>query len=195
MEDALDVWFEREVLSHEDSLVRYLTRVWPNAHEVHDLRQEIYVRVYEAAGKSRPYAAKSFLFTTARHLMTDRLRRNRIVSIEAAGETDFLNVLVDEVSPEQQVNARQELKRVAQALDLLSPKCRRVVWMRKVEDISQREVAERLGIDEKTVEKHVAKGVRVITDYVFGSQSLGDGKVSSSQASSNESQHGKQRQD
>ncbi len=71
MEESLDTWFKREILAHEAALVRYLMRNRPKHHEVVDLRQDIYVRVYEAAAKARPAAPKSFLFTTARHLMTD----------------------------------------------------------------------------------------------------------------------------
>jgi len=74
-EEPLDTWFKREILVHEQALVRYLTRMWRNREEVFDLRQEIYVRVYEAAAKTRPSYPKSFLFTTARHLMTDQIRR------------------------------------------------------------------------------------------------------------------------
>ncbi len=175
MEETLDSWFEREILAHEEALVRYLRRVWPNQDDVHDLRQEAYIRVYEAAGKSRPYAAKSFLFSSARHLMADRVRRSRIVSIEAVGDMDFLNVLVDEITPERQVAGRQELKRLAQAFDGLPPKCRRVLWMRKVEHMPQKEVAMLLGVDEKTVERHVTKGLRRVADYVFGTRSAADG--------------------
>jgi RNA polymerase sigma-70 factor (ECF subfamily) len=168
MEEDLDTWFVREVLSHEAALMRYLTRTWSNRDDVHDLRQETYVRVYEAAAKSRPLAAKSFLFTTARHLMADRVRRERIVSIEPTGDLEALNVSVDEISPEQRVNARQELRRLADAFDLLPPKCRAAVWMRKVEGLSQREVAARLGVREGTVEKHITKGIRILASVFYG---------------------------
>jgi len=168
MNEDLDAWFAREILSHEASLVRFLTRTWPHRDDVHDLRQEAYIRVYEAAAKARPVAPKSFLFTTARNLMTDRVRRGRVVSIEAAADLDDLNVLVDEISPEQQASARQQLRRLADAFDRLPPKCREVVWMRKVEELPQKEVAGRLGINEGTVEKHVAKGVRLLADWLYG---------------------------
>lgn len=168
MDESLDHWFAREILAHEAALVRYLSRAWPHRDEIHDLRQEIYVRVYEAAAKSRPLAAKSFLFTTARHLMTDRVRRTRIVSIEAMGDLESSNVPVDDISPEQRTSARQELGRLADAFDRLPPKCREVVWLRRVEEVPQKEVASRLGISEKTVEKHVAKGVRLLADCLFG---------------------------
>lgn len=168
MDEALDIWFAEEILVHEAALVRYLRRVWPRCDEIPDLRQEIYVKVYEAAAKSRPQSPKSFLFVTARHLLTDRQRRARIVSIEAVGDLDAFNVLIDEISPEQQMNARQELKRLAEAFDRLPERCREVVWLRRVQDMSQKEVAAQLGITEKTVEKQIAKGARIIADYVYG---------------------------
>ena len=90
------------------------------------------------------------------------------MSIEAVGDPDAFNVLVDEISPEQQMSARQELKRLAEAFDRLPERCREVVWLRRVQEMSQKEVAAQLGITEKTVEKQIAKGARVIADYVYG---------------------------
>ncbi len=66
MTEPLEQWFAREVLAHEPSLMRYLLRVWPQRDEVKDLRQEIYVRVFDAARTSDPVAAKSFLFQQPR---------------------------------------------------------------------------------------------------------------------------------
>jgi RNA polymerase sigma factor (sigma-70 family) len=165
VEEPLDLWFKREVLSHEEMLMRFLARVWPHRDELADIRQEAYARVYEAAQKARPQAPKAFLFTTARHLMADRVRRERIVSIRAGGDTDFLNVLVDELSPERRVSAGEEFARLARAFDRLSSKCREVVWLRRVKELSQKEVAERLGLSEKTVEKHLRTGARLLAHY------------------------------
>lgn len=179
MDESLDAWFAREILAHEDALMRYLRRVWSNRDDIHDLRQETYMRVYESASRTRPLAPKSFLFTSARHLMSDRLRRGRVVSIEAVGDLDALNVLIDEISPERRLDARQVLKRLAEAFDRLPDRCREVVWLRRVEELPQREVAARLGINEKTVEKHVAKGVRLIADYYYGQGESRRGRRSS----------------
>lgn len=168
MSDAVDAWFIREILVHEAALVHYLRRCWPHGDDVHDLRQETYVRVYEAAQRALPASPKSFLFTTARHLMTDRLRRSRVVSIETMGDFELSSVLIDELSPERRCGARQVLKRLADAFDRLPDRCREVVWLRRVEELPQRDVAQRLGISEKTVEKHVAAGVRRIAEYFHG---------------------------
>lgn len=172
MNESLDAWFAREILAHESALMRYLLRSWFRRDEIHDLRQDIYVRVYEAAVRARPTMPKSFMFTTARHLMTDRLRRGRVVSIEAVGDLDALNVLIDDVSPERRLGARQELQRLTAAFDRLPERCREVVWLRRVEELSQKEVAARMGISEKTVEKQVAKGMRLIAEYFYGGSAV-----------------------
>ncbi len=169
MPTEFDDWFVREILVHERALALFLQRNWPHRDELHDLRQEAYARVYEAAARSRPTAPKAFLFATARHLMTDRLRRSRVVSIEPVGDFESSNVyLIDEVSPERWMGTRQALTRLADALDRLPDRCREVVWLRRVEELPQKGVAERLGISEKTVEKHLAKGMRLIADYLYG---------------------------
>jgi len=88
-----DQWFAEQILSHEVSLTRYLNRVWPNMSEIPDLRQDIYVRVYESARDSRPASPRAFLFATARNLLTDHIRRSRVVSIELTADAAALDAL------------------------------------------------------------------------------------------------------
>jgi RNA polymerase sigma-70 factor (ECF subfamily) len=169
-DDSLDAWFQREILPHEGALVRYLSRVWSRRDEVHDLRQEIYVRVYESAQRTRPANARGFLFATARNLMADHIRRGRIVSIEAVGDPEALNVMIDELTPERRLGAWQELKRAARALNRLPAKCREIVWLRKVEQLSNKQIAGRLGLSVRTVEGQILKGMHLLGDAVFSQQ-------------------------
>ena len=168
MDESLGQWFIREIIAHEGALTRYLRHAWPHPADIADLRQEVYARVYESARGSRPTAPKSFMFSTARHLVIDRVRRGRVVSIEAAANPEDLNVLVDELSPEHRLDARQELKRLAAAFGRLPLRCREVVWLRKVDGMSQSEVAQRLNISVRTVEFQVQKGVRILADALYG---------------------------
>lgn len=170
MRTALDDWFVREILVHEAALTHYLARSWSRRDELPDLRQEIYARVCEAAGKALPQQPKAFMFATARHLLADRVRRSKVVSIEPVGDFEPLNVLVDDVSPERWCGGRQVLMRLSTAFDRLPDRCREAVWLRRVEHLSQKEVAGRMGITEKTVEKHIAKGMRLMAEYFHGDQ-------------------------
>jgi RNA polymerase sigma factor (sigma-70 family) len=167
-EQPIDQWFMREVLPLEPMLTRFLQRNWRNDAEISDLRQEAYARVYEAAQRERPLLVKPFLFQITRNLMIDRLRRQSVVSLESMTDFEWLNVSDDKPSSEAYVAARQELRLLQAALDALPPRCRQVVLMRKVEGLSQKEVAKRMGITIETVENQVAKGMRLLA------QALGD---------------------
>ena len=172
MNQALDQWFAAEILIHEAALTRYLTRACRNAADVPDLRQDIYVLIYKSASQERPHQPKAFLFTIARNLLIDRMRRGRIVSIDYTQDLDSLNVLVDDISPEHRLSARQELRRLSDALDALPDSCRDVIWLRRVEGLSQQETAQRLGMKEGTIESHMCRGIRALAKAVFGTASL-----------------------
>lgn len=173
MGNRLDTWFIREVLVHEPALMCFLRRNWRDHDEITDLRQEVYARVYEAAMRRLPDSPKSFLFATARNLLVDRVRHQRIVPITAVGDIEPLNVMEDELEPARWLGGREALVRLARALDRLPDRCREVIWLRRVEDLPQKEIARRLGISEKTVEKHIAKGSRMLADHFHGGSDAG----------------------
>lgn len=156
------------VVPLEPVLLRFLRRNWRNQGEVLDLLQDVYVRVYEAAAREHPRAVKPFLFATARNLMVDRLRQMNVVSFEAVADFDRLNVIDDEPSPERQASAREELRQLQKAVDELPPRCRQIVILRKVEGISQREVARRLGVTEEAVESQIGRAMRLLATAFHG---------------------------
>jgi RNA polymerase sigma-70 factor (ECF subfamily) len=162
--DDVDQWFAEQILPHEGALSGYLRRAWPDPSEISDLRQEVYVRVYEAAKAKRPPVARFFLFTVARNLLTDRLRHSRVVPIDLMEDLSMLDVLSDEVPADRALSGRQELARLEAALADLPPRCRETFVLRKIEEHSQKEVAAKMGIAEGTVEKQLIKAMRLLTD-------------------------------
>jgi RNA polymerase sigma factor (sigma-70 family) len=190
MDEEIANWFAREILPHEAALSRFIHHTWHSRHEVADLRQEVYVKVLEAAERVRPVSPKAFLFATARNLLIDRGRRNRIVPIDLLQDVDSLNVLIDEVSPERVASGLQQLLRLTEAFERLPDRCREVVWMRKIQDMSQREIAERLGITEATVEAHLVRGMRFLTHYFYGGEASDEEFESGGKDRQHESKHG-----
>jgi RNA polymerase sigma-70 factor (ECF subfamily) len=149
-------------------LTRYLQRVWRNPADIPDLVQEVYIRVYESARETLPLQAKAFLFATARNLVIDQIRRRRLVSIDQIENTSEFEPMVDELSPDRQLSAREELACLGVAINLLSEKAREVLWLRRVEGLSQRETAQRLGLNEDAVESHLARSLRTLSRALFG---------------------------
>src|SRR6267142_599473 len=115
----LDEWFVREILAHESALTRYLNRVWKSRADVSDLRQETYARVYESAARAIPRSPRSFLFTTARNLMMDKIRRERTASVDCTQDLDLPDSCVDELSVGRCMTAQDELLRLTRAFDSL----------------------------------------------------------------------------
>ena len=56
----------------------------------------------------------------------------------------------------------EELDQLRAAIERLPGQCRAVFVLRKVEGLSQAETARRLGLAQSTVEKHVARGMRMV---------------------------------
>jgi RNA polymerase sigma factor (sigma-70 family) len=189
MKGTLEDWFVREVLAHEAALTRYLMHAWSNAADVPDLRQEVYIRVLEAAEKSCPTSPRHFMFTVARNLLTDRARRNRIVPIDLLQESDYSNVLIDEISSERRTGSFLELQRLVAAFERLPERCRQVVWMRKIEDLAQKDIAARLEIAEGTVEAHLVRGMRLLSRLFHGGE-VDQESAAGRAESEHESQHG-----
>jgi RNA polymerase sigma factor (sigma-70 family) len=190
MDEALEEWFIREILSHEAALTRYIGRAWPNSADVPDLRQEIYVRVLETAENAPPASPKYFLFTVARNLIIDRARRQRIVPIDLLQDCDSLDVLVDEVSPERSAGSFQQLVNLVAAFERLPQRCREVLWMKKIEDLSQKEIAGRLGVKEGTVEAHLVRGMRLLAKHFHEGAEFGQESARRGVRSTEELLHG-----
>jgi RNA polymerase sigma-70 factor (ECF subfamily) len=187
--DTVEAWFRREILPHEAALVRFLMRKWVDPSEVHDIRHDIYIRILETAERERPNAPRAFLFSVARHLLIDRARRQRIVAIDLLEDMDVLNVLIDEVSAERRASGREQLQRLSRLFDRMPLRCREVVWMRRVLDLPQKEIARQLGIAEATVEKHLVRGIRLLADALHGSPRR-NGAIADEQPIENEPNHG-----
>lgn len=162
----LKTWFVREVLPLEADLVRYLRRHGHAGCDINDLRQETYLRAYERACEGIPQATRPFVFAIARNILVDQYRRARIVPIDR--DFEFEDVPSDEPGPDRSMIARDELTRLYAALDRLPPRAREAVVLRRVDRLSRREIAARMGIAEKTVKRHLNDGLRLLVAMLYG---------------------------
>ena len=156
----VDVWFGREILPLEAALMEFLQHNWRNRSDLTDFRQDVYVRVYQAAQKQIPDHPRQFLFTTARNLLIDRVRHEQVIPIEAAADLEALEIAVDTPAPDRTLMARDELRRVQAALDRLPAREREAILLGRVEGLSRREIALRMGIAESAVAQYLSRGIR-----------------------------------
>lgn len=163
--DDRALWLARNALPHEHALRSWLTAHKVRGIEPDDVVQETFAILAGLESVDAIRHPKAYMFKIAHSVIMAQIRRAQIVSISTI---DDINQLTDEdhPSPETEVSDRQELQRVADAIDNLPPRCRDVFIFRKLHGLSQREVASQMGINEGIVEKEIYRGLKILAAVI-----------------------------
>jgi len=140
-------------------LLRYVRRLTRSNEVAEDIVQEAYARTLEHGQHAR--TPKAFLFVTARNLAWNAQRNQRKAATDAVGDIDRIGAVEDEgASPEDRLIAAEASGLLRQAVERLPEQCRAAFSLKVFHGCSYKDIAERLGISPRTVEKHVARGLR-----------------------------------
>ncbi len=165
------------VEQYQYRLVRYLIYLLGRRDEVDDLVQETWLRVLERGGS---YDGRSrfepWLFTIARNLTIDHLRRRRDWSLDlsldpeddtepgAAAQSPASN----DPSPFALAARTEDSQRLAQSMQTLNFIYREVLVLRFQEDLSLQEVATVVGVPVSTVASRIYRGLRTLRAQLDG---------------------------
>jgi RNA polymerase sigma factor (sigma-70 family) len=147
---------ERIFREHNESLIRFLRTRLPSAQDAKEVAQEAYVRLLQLDQPEAIGFLRAYLFKTAAHIATDRLRHRQIVRQNE--ESSALETF-DMASPLEKLVAQQDLDIVNMALEELSPKCREVFLLRRLGNLHTEEVARQTGIGGRMVRLYVAQAL------------------------------------
>ena len=167
-DDAVSAWFVREILPLEANLMRYLQHNWRNPSDFPDLRQEVYVRVFEAAQERIPDNPENFLFVCARNLLINRMRREQVVPMETFGDFDALGIASDALEPDRQLIEREDIRRLEEALVHLPARTREAIALAYFEGLTRGEIAKRMGVTHRAASQFIARGTLILADILFG---------------------------
>lgn len=159
-------WFSEEVVPHERSLRAYLQAAAPATADVEDLLQESYLRLLRVREAKEVRCVKALLFVIARNAVRDAVRHKLANREIASTEIEAFPVLDNSADVVDLVARRQEQTLLAEAMRALPERCREVLMLRKIHGLSQREIAQKLGISENTVESLVSRGLRRCARYL-----------------------------
>jgi len=139
------------------SLLRYLGRR-AGFDAAPDMLQEVFVRAAGSPQLGRLNNPAAFLRRVARNLLIDRSRRRNgdSVVIFALDEEQHAASLPHQ---EHHLEALDLMRLYEAAVDTLPEKTRRVFLMHRVDELSYRQIHERLGISVATVEYHMMKAL------------------------------------
>lgn len=138
------------------SLVRMARLFTDDRNAAEDLVQEAFIRLHRSAGRIRdPNKAAPYLRSIVLNLARDHNRRG-LMSLR---HHEALKIDVDDVSLEDVIVAKGEHQQVVDALRELAPRQRDCLVLRFFYDLSEREIAETLGISPNSVKTHCRRGM------------------------------------
>lgn len=146
-------------IDHHSWLLGWLRKRLRHGDTAADLAQDTFVHIL---GKPQALQElrqpRAWLSTVAHGLLVDRVRRQRVerAYLEAIAQLAQTQV----PSPESQFILLETLVRVDALLDGLRPAVRMAFLLSRLEGLSYKQVAERLGISLGSVEKYMACAIR-----------------------------------
>ena len=142
--------------------------------DVEDCTSETLRRALEGRARLEPgRSVRAWVIGIARHVAIDALRerakaRSRVeMRRDDDDELSPVDRLADETAgPEQHAGVRQQMERLARALDGFADGQRQALILFHVDGLGYREISERLGVPMGTVGTWVTRGRRQLADAV-----------------------------
>lgn len=157
-----DRWLIEQVMPSASRYRALASRLLGPA-DADDLVQEAYARLLTLPDWASIAHPVAFTLQVVRNLARDRLRRAEVVRIDRYAAADLAELRDEAPGPEAALASRREVDHLLALVAALPPRCRDVVRMRKLEGRSPRDIAESLGLSVSTVEKHLARGLALLT--------------------------------
>ncbi|PZO87570.1 MAG: RNA polymerase subunit sigma-24 [Sphingomonas sanxanigenens] len=138
-------------------LIRQIGAATGRSEDAGDYLNSAWLRLAEYAGPD-VRNAEAFLVRTAINIARDDVRRERRQALPMPIE-DMLEIRDDMPLADDLIDARMRLKAVLDRLERMNPRTARIVIMHRVDGLTYSVIAQKLGISESAVEKHMAKAI------------------------------------
>lgn len=142
------------IVESGEKLRRYLIRRVSSVHEAEDIAQEAYCRLLEHPDPQRIEYPRSFVFRVAVNLLIDQRRKKSRSPVTDEQLVD------DELDGSTALNFNELSVAYRNALEELSPVCQRVFVLCRHQGLTTGDIAVRLNISQRMVQKHLVKALQ-----------------------------------
>ncbi|HJA16084.1 MAG TPA: RNA polymerase sigma-70 factor [Candidatus Butyricimonas faecavium] len=150
-----------------DALLNYADRLLNDVETARDVVQQVYYKIWEnRATLNISLSVKAYLFRSVYHGSLNTLaHRKNIQKYEQEQLSDFyFSTIIQSPEAEETLWKSDIEEAIQEAITVLPEKCREVFVLSKIEGLKNREIAEKLGISEKTVERHMSIALSKLRD-------------------------------
>lgn len=135
-----------------------------------DIVQDSFIKVWQGREHIDAKTFKSYLFTSVRNRCLNHqrdlfLKRQKVNELSELAYFEEI-YRIDFIRDKPYTVFEQELKmQIEGVLATLKPDCRKVFELSRYEGLKNREIAEKLGVSIKTVERHISKAIQVLKEH------------------------------
>jgi RNA polymerase sigma factor (sigma-70 family) len=125
--------------------------------EAEDIVQDAYLHLLQRGTAGTLEHPRSYLYRTAANLAVDVARKAKVRLRHLQEENQFFCNAEGPPSPEAAAVSALELQHLEIALSGLPQICRQAFWLNRREGLSHSEIAQRLGVSVRTVDRQLAR--------------------------------------
>ncbi len=164
--------FEQLLKKYRNPVFSICLRMVRNHADAEDLAQDVFIRTFNVLDRYNPaYAFSSWLYRITSNLCIDFIRknRNRPFSLDEPlssndGEMPR-QIPTDLASPDRDMESREMMKMLDEAIAILPEHYRIIVILRHQEQLSYEEISDNLGIPLGTVKARIHRARNMIKDF------------------------------
>lgn len=136
-----------------------------NLERADDLVQDAFAKLWEKCKSVVPEAAQSFLYTIGKNMMLNMIKKDN-VRYEFASSYD--GETLNNEHPEFEIEYNEYKIKLEKAITDLTEGQREVFLMNRIDKLTYREIAERLEVSQKAVEKRMSKALLKLKEILQG---------------------------
>lgn len=157
-ETKRNLLFNDVFLEQRGRLYTYLKRRLVNEADAQELAQEAFLRLLRVHRGDLIVDPPAYLYRVARNLVYEQAAR-KLPEGSLAQEGELENIEDSHDGPDIVAERRALAERIARAIGELAPRQQAILLLFCQHDLSQREIAERLGLSKSMVQKCLAQGI------------------------------------
>jgi len=160
----IDRWICSEVMPHQAALLSLAVRLTGDAEAGRDILHDVYAEILAGEGWRSAINPRAFVMRIVYCRAINWVNKQKVVPLLPLPPLDALMVAATEPDAFAALSDKEELEIVLAVIRRLPHQCRQVVTMRRIEELSPKAIAERLGCSLSAVEKQLAKGLTFLAE-------------------------------
>lgn len=143
-----------------------------NKEVCEDIVQEIFISVWNNREKIKiKVSLKSYLYASTIYRVYDYFRKNsKVIKVELLENFDSR---IQSCNPETRLMHKELMEYIDSIIDELPGKCKIVFKLSREDQLSHKEIADKLNISPRTVEGHISKALKLLKASISNSASFG----------------------